>query len=299
MSPLPRKPFGNLLADRLAHAESALGFDSTTGVGKNRGRLYGIPIGKELTSGQLGFFNSNRSFARKVASGYVNRRYGGAQNLGYYGVELKDIEQLAEIALVESIMSFAPKKNGNNFHAWSTSVIQHSIADWMRQYGWGALRIPRSSTAKKEHLRDLQEQMYDALHRMPTTEELAARAKLPPHKVEKLLNSSKTVSLDEILELSAERVVSPEKFGEFMTLLEKSVDNLRITPQARQKALHALDLRAKGYDLKAIGARMGVSESRVAQILNLFIQAVERSPELKTQLEDIVDHPIVRSTRRL
>jgi len=281
------------LAERLANAKKVLGLTDEPRLTRH----YGIPIGSHLTAEQHNLFEAKRDLARRAANGYIQRRLGGYEKLHYFNVDASDIHQLADIALVEAVMT-CPMDRKANFDAWATRVMQNSITDWIRVNGWNVMRIPRSSVHKRSILFNTQDKLHETLGREPTIEEIARSAKMPVRKAKMIMEGTKGVPLEEILSIASRKYSDPKAADEFIEKVNEKINSrIGAENETNRKMINAFAMALSGTPYKKIGEKLGVSESRITQYMNLIAGLIKNSPKLADELEGLSGHNIPQTRR--
>lgn len=103
---------------------------------------------------------TNRSLAFALARQYRGR-----------GVEDEDLEQVAMLGLVNAVRRFRPDA-GKGFAAFAVPTIMGELKRYFRDHGW-SVRPPRSVQELNQAIRLAAPELAQALHREPTTQELA------------------------------------------------------------------------------------------------------------------------------
>jgi RNA polymerase sigma factor FliA len=178
-------------------------------------------------------------------------------------------------ALLRSIDRYDPEK-GATLEQFAWTRIHGAVLDELRRHDWA----PRSVRRSERAINSARERFASSHERQPTREELAAILDMDPTALSRRMDEialadvaslNKTVrsedsttieridtleSLDEDTDpgLSAERRQAKERFRRAFAELP-----------ARERQVAVL-LYVEGRTLREIGARLGVSESRVSQI---------------------------------
>ncbi len=189
--------------------------------------------------------------------------------------EVEDFLSCGLEALLRSIDRYDPEK-GATLEQFAWTRIHGAVLDELRRHDWA----PRSLRRAERAINGAREQFVSAHDRQPTREELATAAGMKPaelaHRMDEIalvevasLNKtvrsedSTTIERIDTLEshdedadpsLSAERREAKERFRRAFAELP-----------ARERQVAVL-LYVEGRTLRDIGARLGVSESRVSQI---------------------------------
>jgi RNA polymerase sigma factor FliA len=178
-------------------------------------------------------------------------------------------------ALIRSIERYDPDK-GATLEQFAWTRIHGAVLDELRRHDWA----PRSLRRAERTINGARESFVSAHDRQPSRAELAAAAGMSPAELRNRMDElalaevgslnrtirseeSTTIERIDTLEspdeecdpaLSAERQQAKERFREAFAQLP-----------AREREVAVL-LYVEGWTLRDIGARLGVSESRVSQI---------------------------------
>ena len=165
------------------------------------------------------------------------------------------------------------KSRGASFKTYAYTLIRGAILDEIRR----ADPVPRSIREKCKKMEGANKELSEELGRNPTREELAERLDCPAHEIDRIfeaLHSSRVLSIEfETRDdeggfdiLPPAQGVSPEEKAmreERLLRISKELPNLP------EKACQAIVLYYhEGLLLKDIGSLIGVSESRVSQLIS-------------------------------
>jgi RNA polymerase sigma-B factor len=103
---------------------------------------------------------------------YLARRFGGRGEL------LDDLTQVAAVGLIKAVDRFDPAR-GVDFASYAVPTILGEIKRHFRDVTW-AVRVPRRLQELKLRMPAVTEELLHALHRAPTTAELAERLGISP-----------------------------------------------------------------------------------------------------------------------
>jgi RNA polymerase sigma factor for flagellar operon FliA len=190
--------------------------------------------------------------------------------------ELDDLASAGLVALIEAVDRFEPSK-GASFEQYAWTRVSGAIMDDLRRQDW-ASRSVRRVARQVESARDA---FYVKTGRFPTDEELAEKLELPLAELrnhyEELdraelssLNSPTRSGDDTDLEIgdTIEAPMGehePERAtlaSERSAIMREAISHLSEREQTILRLVHVEELQGA-----EIGARLGVSESRVSQIL--------------------------------
>lgn len=194
-------------------------------------------------------------------------------------MELDELVQVGMIGLLEAARAYDADK-GIDFENFAHSRVRGAILDEVRRLSF----LPRSAVAiNKSHAEALHE-LAAELGRTPTQSELAdflgkdidlfqkERA-----QAQRFETYSIEVVTDEVMALSADGSTQPEVVVEqqdFMRALVASIDELPERDRLLMNLYYVEEL-----NLKEIGEVLGVTESRVSQLLSSVVK------KLRTQLK--------------
>lgn len=202
--------------------------------------------------------------------------------------DAEDIVNEATIALINAIDSYVLDKEAS-FKTYASIKIRGAIIDYIRRQDF----IPRSVRRFAKEYDAAYSELYSELDREPTTEELAAKMKMPVSKFENYtyqMATAQTMSFEEILsDKGFDLAEGPDEEGIWSA--ESSVHNKERakylaeaikTLKERERLVITLYYYEK-MRFSDIGKVLDISESRVCQ---LHTQAVNR---MKKYLKDYLD----------
>jgi RNA polymerase sigma factor FliA len=178
-------------------------------------------------------------------------------------------------ALIRSIERYDPDK-GASLEQYAWTRVQGAVLDELRRHDWA----PRSLRRDERTINEARELFSSVHEREPTREELAAKVGMTPAELitridqvalaeigslNRIVRSDETATIERIDTLesaddecdpiaSAERAEAKARFRRAFARL------------SRQEREVAVLLYVECWTLRAIGERLGVSESRVSQI---------------------------------
>lgn len=191
--------------------------------------------------------------------------------------ELDDLASCGLVALIEAVDRFDPKK-GATFEQYAWTRVSGAIMDELRRQDW-ASRSVRHFARQADSAR---EAFYLKNGRAPSETELADALSVPLSEVQRQLGELERADLcslnsptrngddSELLEIgdtveNREMSSEPETAtlaGERAAIVRDAIASLSEREQIVLKLVHVDELQGA-----EIGARLGVSESRVSQIL--------------------------------
>lgn len=189
--------------------------------------------------------------------------------------EVDDFLSCGLEALIRSIERYDPDK-GATLEQYAWTRIHGAVLDELRRHDWA----PRSLRRDERAINSARERFATAFERQPTNEELAAQVDMTPIELRKRLDQ---VALAEVGSLN--RIVRSDESAtiERIDTLESSDEDCDPIVQAERKEAKARFRKAfarlskqereiavllyvEDWNLREIGERIGVSESRVSQI---------------------------------
>jgi len=194
-------------------------------------------------------------------------------------VELDDLVQEGVLALISAVRRYDPKR-GTNLHAFVVKRVKGAMYDYLRRIDW----MPRNL---RHNVKQVEKAVYELeyrLNRYPTIEEIALHTGMTSNEVKRALDETvrkQLLRLDEFLyedfdsfadNLGGEDEPSESAFKEIISeKLAEAIKNLLPREQL------VLSLRfEQDLSLKEIGLIIGVSESRVSQILSSALLKIKR-----------------------
>jgi RNA polymerase sigma factor for flagellar operon FliA len=187
-------------------------------------------------------------------------------------MELNELVQIGMIGLLEASRTFDPSK-GVEFEDFAYNRIRGAIIDEVRRMS----SMPRSAIANLKQHGDAAAALANKLGRAPRESEVAEFAGKDLRDYQREGSHAQwyeTVSMEvvaeEALNVSAASSWEPEtrvSEAQTMTALQQAIADL---PERDQLVLSLY--YSEGMNLKEIGASIGVSESRISQILSANVK---------------------------
>ena len=194
-------------------------------------------------------------------------------------MELDELIQVGMVGLIEAARAFDPGK-GHEFEHFALSRVRGSILDEVRRQSF----LPRSAVAFNRSESEAVHVLAAELGRAPTQAELAQHMGKDMDDFQKERGHAKrfeTFSMEvvseEVMAMPADRAHQPEvqvEEAEFMQAVVAAIDQL----PDREKLVMSL-YYVEELNLKEIGEVLGVTESRVSQILSTVVK------KLRSQLQ--------------
>jgi RNA polymerase sigma factor for flagellar operon FliA len=178
-------------------------------------------------------------------------------------------------ALIRSIERYDPGK-GATLEQYAWTRVQGAVLDELRRHDWA----PRSLRRDERAINNARECFVSEHERQPTREELAAAAGMKPAELterldqvalaevgslNRIVRSDESATIERIDTLESTDVdcdpIARAELGEAKARFRSAFARL-----SRQEREVAVLLYVEDWTLRDIGARLGVSESRVSQI---------------------------------
>ncbi|HEY8541647.1 MAG TPA: FliA/WhiG family RNA polymerase sigma factor [Pseudothermotoga sp.] len=194
-------------------------------------------------------------------------------------VELDDLVQEGVLALLSAVRRYDPQK-GTNLHAFAVKRVKGAMYDYLRRIDW----MPRNL---RHNVKEVEKAIYELeseLNRYPTIEEIALHTGMTTNEVKRALDETvrkQLLRLDEFLyedfdsfadNLSEQDEPSQTAFKEIVA--EKLTEAIK-TLLPREQLVLSLRFE-QDLSLKEIGLIIGVTESRVSQILSSALLKIKR-----------------------
>jgi RNA polymerase sigma factor for flagellar operon FliA len=187
-------------------------------------------------------------------------------------MELDELIQVGMIGLLEAARAFNPTK-GIEFESFALSRVRGAILDEVRQLSY----LPRSAVAFNKSENEATNALASELGRAPTQAELADHMGDDLDQFQKRRGNAKrfeTLSMevmtDEVLGIADERSRQPDAIVEhqqFMGAVAEAIGELPERDQLLMSLYYVEEL-----NLKEIGEILGVTESRISQLLTAIVK---------------------------
>jgi len=191
-------------------------------------------------------------------------------------MELDELIQVGMVGLIEAARSFDPTK-GFEFEHFALSRVRGAILDEVRRQSF----LPRSAVAFNKSENEAIHTLSAELGRTPNQIELAEFMGKDIEEFHKERGQAKrfeTYSMevvnDEVMSMPGDSNMQPEVMVEeaqFMDAVMEAIDHL---PE-REKMVMSL-YYVEELNLKEIGEVLGVSESRISQILSTVVKKLRQ-----------------------
>lgn len=192
-------------------------------------------------------------------------------------MELDELVQVGMVGLIEAAQSFDPTK-GFEFEHFALSRVRGAILDEVRRQSF----LPRSAVAFNKSENEAVHVLAAELGRAPSQAELALYMGKDVdafHRERGQAKRFETFSMevvnDEVMSMPGDSAMQPEVMveeAEFMAAVVQAIDEL---PE-REKLVMSL-YYVEELNLKEIGEVLGVSESRVSQILSTVVKKLRQN----------------------
>ena len=198
-------------------------------------------------------------------------------------MELDELMQVGMIGLLEAARAFDPTK-GIEFESFALSRVRGAILDEVRQLSY----LPRSAVAFNKSENEAINFLASELGRKPTQSELAEHMGDDLEEFQKKRGNAKrfeTLSMevinDEVLGIADERSRQPDVIVEHEDFMRAVTEAIAELPE-RDQLLMSL-YYVEELNLKEIGDVLGVTESRVSQLLTAIVKKLRLSLGIEEQ----------------
>lgn len=187
-------------------------------------------------------------------------------------MEVDELVQVGMIGLIEAARSFNPTK-GVAFESYAHTRIRGAMIDEVRRLSF----LPRSAVAFNKSHSTASQALATELGRAPTQAELADFMGMEIDSFEKDRGAARQfetysmeVVTDEVMSIPEQHSRQPEALVEEAQMMEALTDAIDGLPE-RDKLVISL-YYVEELNLREIGEVLGVSESRVSQILSANVK---------------------------
>ena len=208
-------------------------------------------------------------------------------------MELDELIQVGMIGLLEAARAYNPTK-GIEFESFALSRVRGAILDEVRQLSY----LPRSAVAFNKSENQATNALASELGRAPTQSELADHMGDDLDLFQKRRGNAKrfeTLSMevmtDEVLGIADERSRQPDAIVEHQQFMGAVADAIAELPE-RDQLLMSL-YYVEELNLKEIGEILGVTESRISQLLSAIVKKLRLSLKI-----EVAEKPASTRARR-
>ena len=208
-------------------------------------------------------------------------------------MELDELIQVGMIGLLEAARAYNPTK-GIEFESFALSRVRGAILDEVRQLSY----LPRSAVAFNKSENQATNALASELGRAPTQSELADHMGDDLDLFQKRRGNAKrfeTLSMevmtDEVLGIADERSRQPDAIVEHQQFMQAVSDSIAELPE-RDQLLMSL-YYVEELNLKEIGEILGVTESRISQLLTAVVKKLRLSQKI-----EVAEKPATARARR-
>lgn len=208
-------------------------------------------------------------------------------------MELDELIQVGMIGLLEAARAYNPTK-GIEFESFALSRVRGAILDEVRQLSY----LPRSAVAFNKSENQATNALASELGRAPTQAELADHMGDDLDLFQKRRGNAKrfeTLSMevmtDEVLGIADEHTRQPDAIVEHQQFMGAVTDAIAELPE-RDQLLMSL-YYVEELNLKEIGEILGVTESRISQLLSAIVKKLRLSLKI-----EVAEKPATTRARR-
>lgn len=208
-------------------------------------------------------------------------------------MELDELIQVGMIGLLEAARAFNPTK-GIEFESFALSRVRGAILDEVRQLSY----LPRSAVAFNKSENQATNALASELGRAPTQAELADHMGDDLELFQKRRGNAKrfeTLSMevmtDEVMGIADERTRQPDAIVEHEQFMAAVTDAIAELPE-RDQLLMSL-YYVEELNLKEIGEILGVTESRISQLLTAVVKKLRATLKI-----EVAEKPASAKVRR-
>jgi RNA polymerase sigma factor FliA len=200
-------------------------------------------------------------------------------------MELDELVQVGMIGLLEASRAFDPTK-GIEFENFAHSRVRGAMLDEVRRLSF----LPRSAVAfNKEHNTTVHA-LAAELGRTPTQAEIAEymgkdleEFHKERGKAKRFETYSMEVVTEEVMTIADDTSQQPEVIVEEAQFMDAVTDAIAQLPEREQLVMQLYYVEE--FNLKEIGETLGVSESRVSQILSSVVKKLRGTLKVETNAE--------------
>ena len=198
-------------------------------------------------------------------------------------MELDELIQVGMIGLLEAARAFNPDK-GVDFENFALSRVRGAILDEVRQLSY----LPRSAVAFNKSESRATDALATELGRAPTQSELAEHLGDDIESFHKKRGNasrfetfSMEVVADEVMGIADERSRQPEAIVEHADFMRAVTQAIAALPERDQLLMQLYYVEE--LNLKEIGEIVGVTESRVSQLLTATVKKLRATLQIEVE----------------
>ncbi len=195
-------------------------------------------------------------------------------------MELDELIQVGMVGLIEAARSFDPTR-GHGFENYALSRVRGAILDEVRRQSF----LPRSAVAFNKNENEAVHVLGAELGRTPTQAELAEFMgkdlddfQRERGQAKRFETFSMEVVNDEVMSMPGDAMQQPEVMVEEAQFMQAVVQAIEHLPE-RERLVMSL-YYVEELNLKEIGEVLGVSESRVSQILSTVVKKLRQQLQI-------------------
>ena len=195
-------------------------------------------------------------------------------------MELDELIQVGMVGLIEAARSFDPTK-GYEFEHYALSRVRGAILDEVRRQSF----LPRSAVAFNKTENEAVHALGAELGRSPTQAELAQYMGKDIEEFQRERGQAKrfeTYSMevvnDEVMRMPLDSSQQPDVMVEEAEFMQAVVQAIEHLPE-RERLVMSL-YYVEELNLKEIGEVLGVSESRISQILSTVVKKLRQQLQI-------------------
>ena len=91
--------------------------------------------------------------------------------------------------------------------------------------------------------------------------------------------------------------MQPEKIRQFLDAVGEAIDRSAIRDETKASQKNAFGMAINGVQFRKIGAKLGVTEGRITQLMNMTAALVRANSRLADEFEELVGQPIPKRNR--
>lgn len=202
-------------------------------------------------------------------------------------MELDELIQVGMIGLLEASRAFDPVK-GIEFENFAHSRVRGAMLDEVRRLSF----LPRSAVAFNKEHNNTVHALAAELGRIPTQAEIAEymgkdleEFHKERGKAKRFETYSMEVVTEEVMTIADDSSQQPEVIVEEAEFMNAVTDAIAQLPEREQLVMQLYYVEE--FNLKEIGETLGVSESRVSQILSSVVKKLRGTLKLENPSDSV------------